>query len=65
MTEKQYGENNDRRGQSIVEYILLIAAVIVILLLFFSPRGQFAKSYNRVLRVQGDDMLKTSIKIFE
>ena len=64
MTGKQKFKLKNSTGQGIIEYILLVAAVTVALLIFFGQNGPFSQSYNRVIQQQSDDMLKTSLKVF-
>ena len=64
MTLKHTTQCKCAKGQSIIEYLLLITAVIVILLVFFVKGGAFQKTYDAVIKRQGDDMLNIALNIF-
>ena len=55
---------SNQQGQSIVEYIILVATVIAALIVFFGRGGIFEKSYNGVVKVQGDSMVNIATDIF-
>jgi len=64
MSVKQKKEMSDRKGQSIIEYILMIAAVVAILIVFLGRGGVFQQSYNKVIKMQGNDMYQMANAIF-
>ena len=51
-------------GQGVIEYLLLIAAVLVVLLAFFANNGPFARLFNNVLAIQGEDMTNSAVTVF-
>ena len=57
-------QKNRQNGKGVIEYILLLAAVIAFLLIFLSKGGYFHRSYNKVLGMQGNDILDAAHDIF-
>ena len=61
---QQKNNSGNRTGQSIIEYIVMITAVVVALILFLGKGSVFEKSFNEVIKTQGEDITTMGDKIF-
>ncbi|MBI3618062.1 MAG: hypothetical protein HY210_07605 [Candidatus Omnitrophica bacterium] len=50
-------KNNDRRkGQNVIEYLILVAGVLVVILVAASPGGIFTQGVNKALGMMSDSV---------
>lgn len=55
-------KNNDRRkGQNVIEYLILVAGVLVVIIVAASPGGIFTQGVNKALGMMSDSVEKMAL----
>ena len=64
MKRYPHHDDDDRKGQSVVEYLLVITAVFVVLVVFLRPWGPFQGALNKTMNYSSNAMERTADDVF-